>query len=238
MSVCGCSKLIKNILDGFPYYLAIGILFILNLSILAPPFLIFAGYVDLADFLYNIHSLDHQWIYRSQCIFKDGNDSLLFDDCIKQGKEKEANISTLYTKNGDPKYNGIFNSYPSNQIGYNKAEKVQRNGLVGYKFANDTRDYSIYIPWMIMMMLHPFIFGPGCKRVPPSIWLILALVPMGIDGTFQLFGFWESTNLMRMITGGIAGIGSGFFTVPVLNSILAREEVNGRIRATKSETIK
>ena len=54
-----------------------------------------------------------------------------------------------------------------------------------------------------------------------NIWaLLLALVPMGLDGGIQLITqelyyngtigfFYESTNLMRFITGTIAGIGAG-----------------------------
>ncbi|MCI0562187.1 MAG: DUF2085 domain-containing protein, partial [Nitrososphaera sp.] len=53
------------------------------------------------------------------------------------------------------------------------------------------------------------------------------LVPIGIDGTFQLFGFWESTNAMRWITGAIAGIGAGVFTVPMLNNLVREESKNG-----------
>ena len=37
-------------------------------------------------------------------------------------------------------------------------------------------------------------------------WLILALVPIGIDGVGQLLGYWESTNLIRFITGGLCGL--------------------------------
>lgn len=36
--------------------------------------------------------------------------------------------------------------------------------------------------------------------------LILSLVPLGIDGTGQLLGFWESTNLLRVVTGLITGV--------------------------------
>lgn len=181
------------------------------------------GVENVGGLLYNIHSYDHQWIYRSQCIFKDTNRNLLLDDCIPHGKEAESNISTVYTKNGDPKYNGIFTSYTQDPIGRNKAEKVERNGMVGYKFANDTRDYAIYIPWLLTMVAYPFVFGPRHTKVPAGMWLIIALIPLGIDGTFQMFGFWESTNLMRMITGSIAGIAAGMYTVPMLNSLIAKK---------------
>jgi len=35
--------------------------------------------------------------------------------------------------------------------------------------------------------------------------IIIGLVPIGIDGVGQLFGFWESTNIIRLITGLLAG---------------------------------
>ena len=214
------------------YYIAIIFLFLLNLTIFLPPFLIFAGYENLGATLYNLHNYDHQWIYRSECLMKDVNGAFSIQDCIIQGKESEAKISTLYTTNGNPSYNGIFNEYKQNQIGRNKAEKVERNGLVGYKFANDTRDYAIYLPWLLTMIAYPFIFGQNKKEVPVGIIFIIALIPMGIDGTTQLlagifnnpsyywfnsFGLNESTTLIRWITGGIAGIAAGYFTVPILN---------------------
>jgi uncharacterized membrane protein len=39
--------------------------------------------------------------------------------------------------------------------------------------------------------------------------VILSLVPIGIDGIGQLLGFWESTNLIRVITGLIVGVPVG-----------------------------
>ena len=39
--------------------------------------------------------------------------------------------------------------------------------------------------------------------------IILSLIPIGVDGIGQLFGFWESTNFIRLITGLLAGIVCG-----------------------------
>lgn len=39
--------------------------------------------------------------------------------------------------------------------------------------------------------------------------ILLGLVPIGVDGVGQLFGFWESSNLVRFITGVLAGGVSG-----------------------------
>ena len=37
----------------------------------------------------------------------------------------------------------------------------------------------------------------------------IGIVPIGIDGAGQLFGFWESTNIIRLITGLLIGIVCG-----------------------------
>jgi uncharacterized membrane protein len=39
--------------------------------------------------------------------------------------------------------------------------------------------------------------------------ILLSLIPIGMDGTGQLLGFWESTNIIRVITGLIIGIPVG-----------------------------
>jgi uncharacterized membrane protein len=39
--------------------------------------------------------------------------------------------------------------------------------------------------------------------------IIISLIPVGIDGIGQLIGLWESTNLIRVITGLFVGIMSG-----------------------------
>jgi uncharacterized membrane protein len=38
------------------------------------------------------------------------------------------------------------------------------------------------------------------------IAIIFSLLPLGIDGIGQLLGFWESTNVVRILTGLPAGM--------------------------------
>lgn len=40
-------------------------------------------------------------------------------------------------------------------------------------------------------------------------WIVGGLVPMGLDGGLQLITSYESTNIMRIITGGMAGMVTG-----------------------------
>ncbi|GAI79356.1 unnamed protein product [marine sediment metagenome] len=39
--------------------------------------------------------------------------------------------------------------------------------------------------------------------------ILLSLVPIGVDGIGQLFEFWESTNVVRVITGLLVGSACG-----------------------------
>ena len=39
--------------------------------------------------------------------------------------------------------------------------------------------------------------------------ILLSVVPLAIDGTGQLFGYWVSNNTLRLITGLLAGTGVG-----------------------------
>ena len=50
-------------------------------------------------------------------------------------------------------------------------------------------------------------------------WIVIGLGPVGIDGMGQLFGFWESTNIIRLITGGLAGILTGLAVAVIIQEL-------------------
>lgn len=52
-------------------------------------------------------------------------------------------------------------------------------------------------------------------------WIVIGLGPVGIDGMGQLFGFWESTNIIRLITGGLAGILTGLAVAVIIQELCA-----------------
>jgi uncharacterized membrane protein len=57
---------------------------------------------------------------------------------------------------------------------------------------------AIGLGWMVfytMELTEKFVYA-----------ILLALLPIGVDGVGQLFGFWESTNILRFFTGLPAGI--------------------------------
>lgn len=131
--------------------------------------------------------LCHQLASRSICYFT-GNSSATIGDCLSSSEFNSTKISV-----------------------------VETSELVGYKFPVCARDIGIYL----FMLIGGFAFaawkGPGNKIIPPAIWLIIALIPIGIDGTGQLIGLWESTNLSRLVTGAIAGFAIPFYAIPMLN---------------------
>ena len=70
------------------------------------------------------------------------------------------------------------------------------------------RCVAIYTFMAIGMALTVFPRMPYYDRINDLKWqwLLFALIPIGIDGVGQLFGYWESTNLTRFLTGGLCGL--------------------------------
>jgi uncharacterized membrane protein len=69
------------------------------------------------------------------------------------------------------------------------------------------RDVGIYTLMAIGIAISMFPRLPKYDRLTDIkwYWMVIALVPIGIDGTGQLFEYWESTNPMRLFTGGLCG---------------------------------
>ena len=86
----------------------------------------------------------------------------------------------------------------------------------GYEFAVDARDNAIYIMMFLAGLAYPFIRRVDDDRMPPLWLFVLALIPIGLDGTTQLVGWRESTNTLRVITGAIAGTAVAFYAIPLL----------------------
>jgi len=140
----------------------------------------------------------HQKISRSFCLFDGGSVSI--GDCTNQTGE-----------------------FVSNDRG--NISEVQ-NGSIGYKFPICARDIGLYLFMLIGALAYPFVFRLDDQRILPPILLVLAIVPLGVDGTVQLLSdigivpfVYESTNFTRLWTGGIAGFVASFFVIQVLNRL-------------------
>jgi uncharacterized membrane protein len=52
------------------------------------------------------------------------------------------------------------------------------------------------------------------------IFIMIGLIPIGIDGFGQLFNLWESTNIMRVITGLLIGIICGIAIGIIIDELI------------------
>lgn len=105
---------------------------------------------------------------------------------------------------------------------------------IGYKFPVCARDVPIYLTSILGGMV-VFLLRKGDSKEIPPLWLyILALIPIGLDGGTQLIGLRESTNLIRIVTGIIAGLATAWFAIPLMNRAFSKKKEKKK-KKTKKE---
>jgi uncharacterized membrane protein len=93
----------------------------------------------------------------------------------------------------------------------------------GYKVAFCERDIAIYG----MILAAGLLFGLVRQRLKPLpilAWLLIGVVPIALDGGIQILSalpFWpwaayESTPLLRTVTGGLFGLANVWMAYPYL----------------------
>jgi uncharacterized membrane protein len=100
---------------------------------------------------------------------------------------------------------------------------------VGFKLGFCQRDIALYGG----LFLGGLLFGLVRRRLRPLSFLgyVLSLLPMAIDGGLQLLTSYESTPLLRVLTGGLVGISSVWLLYPNLETAFAeiRLQANKRV---------
>ncbi|PKO18375.1 MAG: hypothetical protein CVU39_02760 [Chloroflexi bacterium HGW-Chloroflexi-10] len=112
-----------------------------------------------------------------------------------------------------------------NEINIKAAQQFIGNEVVGYKVALCQRDVALWGS----MLLFGLIFVLSGKRIRSLhwvVWVLIGLIPIGIDGFSQLPGLasalpaWlpirESNPLLRTITGALMGFTTSWFLFPLL----------------------
>ncbi len=90
----------------------------------------------------------------------------------------------------------------------------------GYKVALCERDLAIYGS----MFLLGTLLAVRRWRLPRLRWfwyVLIAVVPIGLDGGTQLIGLRESNWWLRTVTGALFGAGTLWFVYPYLNEAFA-----------------
>lgn len=111
------------------------------------------------------------------------------------------------------------------------------DGAIGYKVALCQRCLAIYG----MLFLFGILFVLTGRRIPQLpwyVWLLVGLVPIGLDGFSQLisqminlpwFDYRESTPVLRTLTGSLFGITTGWFGFPAIQE--TADEVKAMVKA-------
>ena len=105
------------------------------------------------------------------------------------------------------------------------------NPQMGYKMAVCQRDAAIY-GTMALFSLCFFLSRNRIRRVDWKLWLIAGVLPMGIDGIWQMVSqlipglpFRESTPFLRTLTGALFGFFTCWYLLPTLEGSLREGEM-------------
>jgi len=147
-----------------------------------------------------------------------------------------------------PRY--VFQQYtginPDTYDGFLASRAFVGNALIGFKAALCERDVAIYI----MMVLAGMIFGlPGVrgklKPLPWWAWILIGIVPIGLDGFWQLFTnypyttafpiltqlpYHESTPFWRSLTGALFGLANIWLAYPYFEASMREAQAELRLK--------
>ncbi len=173
--------------------------------IFVTPFLEQAGSPAGSVLYESFHYFSHQLDSRSLCYFPRGPHSPI-GDCTAQ--------------------DGTFHPV--------RTPMPLRDGITGYKIPVCARCVGIYLFMLAGGLAWPLFFKSNSIRWP-SIWILaIALAPVAIDGTTQLFGWRESNNSLRLLSGAIMGFALPFYIIPLFNGILSCLRRPGRADSGRS----
>lgn len=182
----------------------------LGLPFLAPV-LQKVGAVAPAKFIHTIYSpLCHQLAYRSWFLFG----------------EQAAYPRELAGLEGQLSYEEATGLDSHDVLA---AKKFTGNEIIGYKVAYCERDVAIYGGILVFGILFT-LSGKKFKSIPWYVWILLGLLPIGLDGVSQLPSLvanqfnWlpmrESTPILRTLTGLLFGITTGWYGFPLIEETM------------------
>lgn len=204
------------------HYLAVINFFILlyfGLPVLAPV-LMKAGAPLPANVIYTLYKpLCHQFGFRS---------FFLFGEQVYYPLE-EARIPGVKTFEEVTGYQDLDNPGAFSRF---QARQFTGNESVGYKIALCERDVAIYGS----MFLFGILYAATGRRLKPlhwTLWVLIGMAPIGLDGFSQLFSqmnwewlsslvpYRESTPFIRVLTGGLFGFTTAWFAYPTIEESMS-----------------
>lgn len=224
--------------DRVSYWISSHYLLVLNIFLLlyvGLPFLgpVFkkAGWDGPAGIIYKMYSpLCHQWSFRSWFLF--GEQAYY--------PHAEANIPGVITFE---EASGITDQNDPARL---QARLFEGDPRMGYKIALCQRDVAIWGS----MLLFGVVYAISGRRIPKLhwvIWVLLGMIPVGLDGFSQVFSqipsqfinsilpYRESTPFLRTLTGFLFGWTTAWFTIPLIEETMQETH---RIMAKKFAILK
>jgi uncharacterized membrane protein/glutaredoxin len=126
------------------------------------------------------------------------------------------------------------------------ARRFVGNPDVGYKVALCERDIGIYAGIFLAGLAFAFLRG-RLSPLPISLWFLLGIVPIALDGGSQLisgiplplfsaFPARESTPLLRTLTGGLFGVMNVWMAYPYVEETMAetRALIKAKLKAAQA----
>lgn len=205
--------------------IALAFLFLYTGLSLTAPVLMKAGFEGAANVLYTIYApMCHQFAFRSWFFFGDqiaypraaaGSDLKSYESYVAQ----------------DPHFKGI-NPYEWTGDLELASKSFKGNEQMGYKTALCERDVAIYGTMFLAGLLFASV-RRWLRPAPLWLYLILGLMPMGLDGFSQMFGYppfeyWpvrETVPIFRLVTGALFGLMNVWLAFPYLERSM-RETVD------------
>lgn len=173
------------------------LLFIFQGLPFAAPALARAGVPLLPELLYTVYGMTcHQLAYRSFFLF---------------GAQPAYSVTELQARLG---------------VGNPAADLFFWRGVVGdaalgYKLAYCERDTAMYTSMFFAALGYALV--RRYRAVQPLDWkwfVLIGLVPLGLDGTTQLVGVRESDPALRTVTGILFGVSAVWFLMPYLEAAM------------------
>jgi len=194
----------------------------LFIAFLAPVLMKFK-FLNMGKIIYLIYSnFCHQFAHRSWFLF---GEQLFYPAYA----DADSGFRSLHD---------VFGVFSEN---IQKSREIIGNESAGYKVAICQRDVAIYGAMLVIALIFQF-FHKKIKKLPFWLWFIFAIIPIGIDGAWQLISSsnitilnissHESTPLMRTITGILFGFFTGWYLYPAIEETF-EDETAGIIKRVK-----
>jgi len=218
---------------------ALAFLFLYTGLAFTAPVLMEAGFTGAANVIYKLYSpLCHQFAFRSWFLFGD-------QPAYPRAAAGASLTSFEAYASQDPHFAGIDLYQWSADLEL-AARSFKGNPQMGYKIALCERDVAIYGAMLLAGVLFTRV-RRWLRPAPFWLYLVLGLMPIGLDGFSQMFGyppfqFWpvrETLPGFRALTGALFGIMNIWLAFPYLEMSMreAVEAVEQKLEAAEQQLL-